>query len=127
MLAALADGELHPAEHRMLVRVARRLGLSERDVAQLEAMLRAAARGEAGVSGGAPPKQQASDAYAVLGVDPEATDAEIKQAYRKLIRENHPDKLASKGLPEGVRALAEERIRDINAAYGLLKKARNFT
>jgi DnaJ like chaperone protein len=127
MLAALADGEIHPAEHQMLVRVARRLGLSERDVAQLEAMLRAAARGAAGVSDGPPPKQRANEAYAVLGVEPEATDAEIKQAYRKLIRENHPDKLASKGLPEGVRALAEERARDINAAYELLKRARNFT
>lgn len=127
MLAALADGELHPTEHQMLVRVAQRLGLSPRDVAQLEAMLRAASRGATG--GGSsppPPKQQASDAYEVLGVDPEATDAEIKQVYRKLIRENHPDKLASKELPEGVRALAEERARDINSAYELLKKYRNF-
>lgn len=127
MLAALADGELHPAEHQMLLRVARRLGLSERDVAQLEAMLRAAARGEAGPAEGPLPKQRVSDAYAVLGVTSAATDTEIKQAYRKLIRENHPDKLASKELPEGVRALAEERVRDINAAYEVLKKARNFS
>ena len=45
-MAVAADGKVHPAEHEMLVRVARRLGLTERDVAQLEALLRAAATGQ---------------------------------------------------------------------------------
>jgi DnaJ like chaperone protein len=124
--AVSADGEVHPAEHAMLVRVARRLGLGEGDVARLEALLRAAAGGAPSAS--SPPSQQRLDAaYAALGVQPEASESEIKSAYRKLMRDNHPDRLTAKGLPESMRALAEERAREINVAYDLIKKARNFS
>lgn len=125
LTAVAADGEIHPAEHAMLVRVARRLGLSELDVARLEALLRAAAGGAAS-SAGPPPKQRLDDAYAALGVSPDATDSEVKRAYRKLMAENHPDKLAAKGLPDGMRQLAEERAREINVAYDLIRKAREL-
>ncbi len=57
---------------------------------------------------------------------PEATPAEIKRAYRKLISENHPDKLAARGLPESMRPVAEERSRELNAAYDLIKSARGI-
>jgi DnaJ like chaperone protein len=53
--------------------------------------------------------------------------SDIKRAYRKLMGENHPDKLAAKGLPESMRKIAEERAREINSAYDLIKKARDFT
>ena len=62
----------------------------------------------------------------MLGVSPDASENEIKQAYRQLIRENHPDKIASKGLPESMRSVAEARSREINAAYTLIKKTRGF-
>jgi DnaJ like chaperone protein len=124
LLAVTADGQVHPAERAMLVRVARRLGLSEEDVARLEALLRAAAGGAA--AGGPSPKHQLADAYAALGCTPQASETEIKRAYRKLMSENHPDKLAAKGLPEGLRQLAEERAREINVAYDLIRKARQF-
>jgi DnaJ like chaperone protein len=55
-----------------------------------------------------------------------ASDAEVKKVYRRLISQNHPDKLAGKGLPESMRALAEERAREINAAYETIKNARGF-
>lgn len=125
LMAVAADGQVHPKEQEMVLRVARRLGLSEREVAQLEAMLRTASRGSA-ASGAPPQKQQIEDAYAVLGVSPDARDDEVKRAYRKLIIEHHPDKLAAKGLPENMREFAEERAREINAAYDLIKKARGF-
>ena len=124
VMAVAADGRIHPAEHAMLVRVARRLGLSEADVSQLEALLRAAAGGPS-APGAPPPKDRLADAYAALGIKPDATGAEIKRAYRKLISQNHPDKLAARGLPESMRAVAEERSREINSAYDLIKAARS--
>ena len=123
-MAVAADGRVDPAEHAMLVRIARRMGLREADVSQLEALLRAATAGPS-ASSGAPPKERLTDAYAALGVTPESSAAEIKRAYRKLISRNHPDKLASRGLPESMRAVAEERSREINSAYDLIKSARS--
>lgn len=125
LMAVAADGRVHPAEHAMLVRVARRLGLTERDVAQLEALLRAA-----GPSGAqdeplrAPQRLEA--AYAALGVSADAAEGEIKRAYRRLVSQNHPDKLAAKGVPENMRAIAEEKTRELNVAYDLIKEARGF-
>jgi DnaJ like chaperone protein len=124
-MAVAADGNVHPAEHEMLVRVARRLGLTERDVAQLEALLRTASAGR-GTAGAAPPQKRLDDAYAALGLTPGATEPEIKRAYRRLMSQNHPDKLAARGLPESMREIAEERSREINAAYDLVKTARQI-
>lgn len=123
-MAVTADGRVDPAEHAMLVRVARRLGLGEADVRQLEALLRTASAGPS--PGGTPARDRLADAYTALGVTPESSDAQVKRAYRKLISENHPDKLASRGLPESMRAVAEERSREINSAYDLIKAARDM-
>ena len=123
-MAIAADGTIHPAEHAMLVRIAARLGLSEADVLQLEALLRAAT-GRGSAPGAPPTQDRLKDAYAALGVTPETPGAEIKRAYRKLISENHPDKLASRGLPESMRQVAEERSRELNSAYDLIKEARS--
>jgi DnaJ like chaperone protein len=124
IMAVAADGHIHPNEHAMLVRVARRLGLHESDVSQLEALLRAATGGPS-APGAPPPQDRLNDAYAALGVSPDADAATIKRAYRKLISQNHPDKLASRGLPESMRAVAEERSRELNSAYDLIKAARS--
>jgi DnaJ like chaperone protein len=123
--AVAANGTVHPAEHAMLVRVARRLGLTERDVAQLEALLRAAAAGPSARQGPSP-QSRLEDAYTALGLTPTASVTEIKRAYRKLVSENHPDKLAAQGLPGSMREVAEQRTREINVAYELIKQARKF-
>lgn len=118
--AVAADGEVHPAEHEMLVRVARGLGLSEQQVEQLEALLRGGATG----GGGPSQEKQLEDAYKVLGVSPDVSDSELKRAYRKLMSENHPDKLAGRGMPESMREMAEEKTQEISHAYDLIKSAR---
>jgi DnaJ like chaperone protein len=125
VMAVAADGKVDPAEHAMLVRIARQLGLGEQDVAQLEALLRAGAAG-ASARGAPPAGDRLADAYAALGVSPDSSSADIKRAYRRLISQNHPDKLAARGLPESMRAVAEERSREINAAYDLVKSARGI-
>ncbi|HET8801233.1 MAG TPA: co-chaperone DjlA [Marinobacter sp.] len=122
--AVAADGEVHPAEHAMLVRIARGLGLPESQVDQLEAMLRGGQAGQA-PGGRRSSTQQVEDAYKVLGVSSSVTDAELKKAYRKLMSENHPDKLAGKGLPESMREMAEQRTREISHAYDVVRQARS--
>jgi len=131
-MAVAADGRVDAAEHAMLVRIALRLGLTERDVAQLEALLRAGGAPGGAPGGGPqgartpPPRDRLNDSYTALGLIPDASDAEIKRAYRHLVSENHPDKLAAKGLPESMRQVAEERTREINVAYDLIKESRGF-
>ena len=58
--------------------------------------------------------------YEILGIKPDATDAEIKSAYRKLIKQYHPDQYGDNPLRE----LAEEKMREINGAYDQLTKGR---
>jgi DnaJ like chaperone protein len=123
--AVAADGVVHPAEHEMLVRIARGLGLPESQVYQLEAMLRGSQSGRAGQAGQPSSASQLEDAYKVLGVSPSDSDADIKKVYRKLMSENHPDKLAGRGLPESMREMAEERTGEITHAYDVIKDARS--
>jgi DnaJ like chaperone protein len=127
-MAVAADGRVDAAEHAMLVRIAVRLGLTERDVAQLEALLRTGGTRGAGSDGprAAPTADRLTDAYTALGLTQGTSDAEIKRAYRRLVSENHPDKLAAKGLPESMRQVAEERTREINVAYDLIKESRGL-
>jgi len=62
--------------------------------------------------------------YEVLGMTRNASDGEITKAYRRLMNQNHPDKLIAKSLPESMMKVAEEKTRQIRAAYELLRDAR---
>ena len=55
-----------------------------------------------------------------------ASDAEITKAYRRLMNQNHPDKLVARGLPESMMKIAEEKTRQIRAAYEVLRDARGM-
>ena len=88
-------------------------------------MLRATATGPS--SAGAASGVRLNDAYTALGLSADADVAQIKRAYRRLMSKNHPDKLAAKGLPDSMREVAEERAREINVAYELIKGARQFS
>ncbi len=121
--AALADGTLHAAERRVLERVCERLGLARAERDALEAAFRAE-RHHQRTRPTQPPVL--ADAYAILGVDERAGDAEVKRAYRRLLSQHHPDKLVAKGLPEEMMKLATQKTHEIRQAYEAVREARGF-
>lgn len=64
-----------------------------------------------------------TQAYAVLGVSSTASFKEAKTAYRRLMNQYHPDKLASKGLPKDMLKAATEKTQQIKEAYDVIKEA----
>lgn len=62
--------------------------------------------------------------YSILGCNRNDSDEIIKSHYRKLIMEHHPDKIASKGLPEEFIKFASDKFREIQNAYDEIKKER---
>lgn len=124
--AALADGRLTNAEQEILSRVCTVLHIPANIYS---AMLRARQAGGAYAGG----QQRAggtagaiSQSYAALGLKQDATNQEIKRAYRKLVSQYHPDKLVSRGLPEEMMEMSKRRVREINAAYDQIKSVRGI-
>lgn len=114
---ARADKPPTQAELEMLRRVHGAFGL---DQPAWDRARGAAARPSGGVFGAEP------DAYAILGVPPSASDEELRQAWRKLMRENHPDTLAARGVPAEFVARASEKVATINAAWDRIKRERGL-
>jgi len=126
---ALADGQFDVSEERVLREVAAALGINAFAFEQLLRMIKAqhsfsASGGYHSAAGGQPRGGELANAYAALGVDASATDAEVKRAYRKLMSQYHPDKLAGQGLPEDAVKAATERSQEIQVAYDMVKKSR---
>jgi DnaJ like chaperone protein len=123
---ALADGELHPSERQALQSVAQYLGISQALFEKIIEMIMARSQfNDAGSSGGyASSADQLEAAYKSLGVSSENTDSEIKKVYRKLVSENHPDKLIGQGMPDDMIKLATERTQEIRKAYELIQESR---
>ena len=116
---AAADGQLHPAELAWLARVAAVFGL---DGPPFEAVL---ARYGVGPPPRQPPTGEA-EAYAALGLAPDAGDAEIKAAWRRLVRDNHPDRLVAQGRSQDEVDRANARLAAINAAYDRIARERGL-
>ena len=128
---ALADGELHAEEERILFRVAAGLGVPESQFRQILNMVLAQARfggaGAAGAGGAAGPSRPSlGEAYQVLGGTEDASDQEVKKAYRRLMSEHHPDKLAARGVPEEMIRVSTEKTAEISKAYDMIKEARGM-
>ncbi|HXV73253.1 MAG TPA: TerB family tellurite resistance protein [Sphingomonadales bacterium] len=109
---ARADGVAHPAEMEYLERVAQIFGFSQSRFEHLKAQF-------LGTPG--------EDPYSVLGLSPDVADSELKSAYRKLIKEHHPDGLIAKGLPPEFVEVANAKLAAINAAYDTIAKERGLT
>ena len=124
--AALRADGLNAASRAVFQRICAALGVSSIEFAALEAMLRM--RGAAQNPGARRRSEPSrlSDAYQLLGVTPQNTDAEVRRAYRRLMSRNHPDKLVSSGLPESMVAAAQERTRQILEAYEIVKRHRGM-
>lgn len=105
---ALADGEYHPKEDDFLDRVRRIFGMQEREFRTMRAQF---------VTDAVP------DPYDVLGVVPDAPIADIRAAYRALVRETHPDRMIARGVPQEAIKLAEGRLIMINEAWEEIQKA----
>lgn len=132
ILAALLDGQLEAAEYEVIRKVATALGVSQLQLDMMLQMIQARFRFEqyqqqSSQSSGSRSRPssaaQLADAYALLGVERSASAAEVKRAYRKLMAKHHPDKLAAQGLPDEMRASAQQKAQQIQAAYELIKQA----
>jgi DnaJ like chaperone protein len=108
---AKADGEVRPSELAYLREVAAIFGLGTQSFERVHAMFAGAAE---------------ADPFEILGVSKSASNDEIKSAYRRLIRENHPDTLVAKGMPQEFIDLANQRMAAINVAYDTIEKKRGI-
>lgn len=111
---ALAQGRPSTASQAALAQLAATLDLSATAKASVEQAF--------GVHGGSAAGSHLPDARAILGVALDATPAQIKTAYKKLIRQFHPDKLRGEGKSEAEIRSAEEKMAQINAAYAELSE-----
>ncbi|HXE88494.1 MAG TPA: TerB family tellurite resistance protein [Hyphomicrobiaceae bacterium] len=110
MYVAAVDGALHPDEDAFLAEVARRFGFSPSEFQFFRARFV--------VDHGNP--------YDALRLTPQATDEEIKRQYRKLVADNHPDKLMGRGVPAEFVEIATRKLAAINAAYDVIAKERGL-
>ena len=107
---ATADGNFSKSEKSVLEAIGAVIRLNNSDINSIIAMFY---------------RENDESAYAVLGISPNATDDEVKSAYRKMAMKNHPDKVASLG-PE-VQKAAEEKFRQIQDAYETIKRQRGMS
>jgi len=114
---AMADGHVHPNERRVLFTIGEQLGFDRIAIEHLFSFIGSGAAMDS-------TRPSLADAYNVLGVNRNASDAEVKKAYRRLMNQHHPDKLAAKGLPEEMMKLATEKTQEIKAAYEQVRKSR---
>lgn len=108
---ASADGMVSSAEMDVIHTISMYMGMSEMDYQSIKAMF-------------VREVNASENAYKILGVDPKASDEEVKKAYREMAKKNHPDLVSNLG--EDVRAAAEKKFQEINQAYETIKKERGL-
>jgi DnaJ like chaperone protein len=111
---ARADGPVTMAEQEFLRRVHRCFGL---DQVSWERAAGTMPR---------PPVSDEPDPYTILGVGRSTGEKELREAWKRLMRENHPDSLAARGVPAEFVAKASEKVARINAAWDRIKRERGL-
>lgn len=105
---AEADGQIAPEELSVINTISDYMGITNSDFQSMKAMF----------------IKETDSAYKILGIDPSATDEEVKRAYREMAKKNHPDLVGNLG--DEVRQAAERKFQEINAAYETIKKQRGM-
>jgi len=103
-----ADGHVHPMEVKVIHTIASHMGISGNDFESIQAMF----------------YRDSTVAYKILEINPDATDLEVKKAYRKMASKFHPDKVHHLG--EEFQNMAEEKFKSLNDAYHQIKKERGI-
>ena len=103
-----ADNNIHNEEIKIISDIAILIGLGQSDFNSVKAMF----------------VEDTESSYKMLGLNPKATDSEIKLAYRNMATKFHPDKVSHLG--EEFTKIAEEKFKSINDAYQKIKKERNL-
>jgi DnaJ like chaperone protein len=108
---AKSDGVFHPNEEQFLAEVAKRFGFTDTEFSYLKARHVSSAK---------------RNPYDVLGIMPEIGNDALKIHYRKLVADNHPDKMIARGVPPEFVTIATEKIAVINAAYEAVARERRI-
>ena len=108
---AMADGVFHPTEEKFLADVAKRFGFSPPEFSYIKARHANSVR---------------CDPYEVLGITPDVDNEVLKTHYRRLVLDNHPDKMIARGVPPEFISLATKKVAAINAAYEEVAKERRI-
>ena len=109
---AHADGIIHHSEQKILEDIANIFHINNTDFENITQLT---------------VKDSDNNPYKILKIDEQANDEEIKKAHRQLVRENHPDILMAKGIPQEFIDLATEKVAGINEAYDRIKKMRGIS
>jgi DnaJ like chaperone protein len=103
-----ADGRIDKAEISVIKQIAEGLNIDPKDYVSIQSMF----------------VKDPDSAYKILEITPDATDSQIKKAYRRMAVKYHPDKVAHLG--EDFQKSAKEKFQKVNEAYETLKSQRNF-
>jgi len=127
---AYADGQVvNNAKRHALEQICQHLGLFGFNFDAFEQQFRAGQNYQRQSSGSQQrytTRDQLSDAYKILEVDANATDADLKKAYRRQMSKNHPDKLIAQGVPPEMVKIATQKTQQIKRAYETIKQARGI-
>ena len=99
---ALSDGKYHPAENEFLKKASEIFEISELNFNRIKSRF---------------VPDTPRDPFDVLGISPDTPIEEIRDRWRKLVRETHPDQMIARGVPEEAIRIATKRLSDINIAW----------